>query len=138
MDNAQARDLIPELDEYATRARQFSTELEDTFSKYQQSNANIREALSKAYMLPQILCSASEDLKRTQAHYVTGYVTDWYHWRLEDDDMEITDPTIEHINYKGNDVWEVVINTTTHGREKLVVHSNAATWEQLYSIAKLD
>ncbi len=137
MKEEQRKELIPEVDQLASKAKELRTELGYLLDRHRlYKDESLVLASNNAYKLVASLQAASDALKRANAHRLQAYLTDWYHFRLDEDDG-IPDPVFESITYKGNDEWEIIMTTTTHGRERVVVHSNAATWEQVYSTDRL-
>ncbi len=64
--------------------------------------------------------------QRIQAH-----VAGWYHLRL--DDGQDGDPVFESTTFDGVDTWTLIIATATHGRERVTVHSDGETWEEIHN-----
>jgi hypothetical protein len=107
----------------------------------------VNTALDKAYAFTRALTDALKALKNTPAgaQYVRDSITSWYrglHWDMpsalvEIDEADLQDPVYESVEYKGQDVWVVVMTTTTHGRERLEIHGDGATWCDVYSCDKV-
>ncbi len=102
---------------------------------------NILQSANELHKLADMLRNASDELKQLGGHTVQEYVTEWYrslHWDMDpmifeiaEEDLE--DPEYESIAYQGDDKWQVIMTTKTHGRERVVVQSDGATWWQCYS-----
>lgn len=81
--------------------------------------------------------------------YVKDSVTGWYralHFDMSDPlveipEDEIEDPVYESIKFIGAgdkpNRWEVIMLTATHGRERITVDSDGASWQQVYNAEKI-
>jgi hypothetical protein len=81
--------------------------------------------------------------------YVKDSVTGWYralHFDMSDplidlSEDEIDDPVYEAVRFIGSgdtpDRWEVIMLTATHGRERIIVYSDGASWQQVYNAEKI-
>jgi hypothetical protein len=48
-------------------------------------------------------------------------------------------PAFEHVTYKGNNVWEIIMRTKTHGREKIVLLGyNGVDWAGVHSAEPIE
>jgi len=127
------KEVIPELDQLTAKASELKKELDYLLGRHNlYRDEGLASAFSAAGKLVNALRSASDTLKREGAKSIQDYITDWYHLRT-DDEVGIPDPVYESVTYTGDDTWEIVMNTTTHGKERVIVHSNTATWDQVYS-----
>jgi hypothetical protein len=94
-----------------------------------------------ASQLTGILQSTNNNLKQGRADWVKDAITSWYrnlHYDVrpivEIREEDITDPVYESVAYKGDDKWEIVMTTLTHGRERIVLHAcNGVDWPGVYS-----
>lgn len=131
----QRKDLIPQLDHYLALAQRLQREMTMVLSA--QGDVRIEYAQRRAYDLVNALEDASSAFKRANAALIEAHVTRWHRFRLDDGDNEDIpeepDPVYESVIYDGGDVWSVTITTPTHGRERVVVHSDAASWHSVYS-----
>ena len=146
MEENGRKEVIPELDQLTARARELQKELDYLLGRHNlYKDEALVSALSAAGKLVNTLCSASDALKRNGADWIREYITDWYrdlhydmHPVVEIPEENITDPVYESITYTGENTWEIIMTTPTHGRERLVVHSDTATWEQVYSADRIE
>jgi hypothetical protein len=134
MHEQQRRELIPEFDRLAAQADQLRKELDSLIERYQLYRDVSTIALyNESARLTRSLQGAGDTLKRAGTHRIRACLTDWYHCRT-DDEEGIPDPVFESITYDGNDTWTVMMRTTTHGRERVIMHSDTATWDDIYSV----
>lgn len=133
MNDQQRRELIPAFKDLAAQAEKLQKELDTLIERYQLYREGPMIALyNEAAHLTHSLQGAGDTLKRAAAHSIRSYLTGWHHLRT-DDEQGIPDPVFESITYEGYDTWTVFMRTTTHGRECVIVHSDTATWESVYS-----
>lgn len=128
-------ELIPELDRFLRQADEMRKEIDSCFDSENRWKEPYLANVSQAtYGLVKALREAGDTLKRANQHIIEAYAIDHYRFRVEIDipEDQIEDPVIESIEYQGNDRWFVVMSTTTHGREKMTIDTDTASWEQLY------
>lgn len=138
-------ELIPKLDEFTQRAEELKKEIDYLTNRAQlYKDEKLAKAWGDASRLVASLQDVSDTLKRANTDRIRTYVTEWYrflhfdmHPVTEMAEEDITDPEFESITYNGNDTYEVVMRTLTHGRERIVIHSDGASWEEVYSADKL-
>lgn len=136
MNNEQRQAVIAELDELVPQARAIAVALDHLMSRqslYQ--DANLCQVSAGASRLIGTLMEVNDALKRAGTAYIQACVIDWYRFRVELDvpEKEVVDPTIEALTYDGRDTWTVRITTPTHGRERVVLHSDGTSWSEVYS-----
>ena len=138
MNEEQRRAAIPQLDELTSKAAGLRKEMDALMDQHHLANEGfMRRASNASYNLVNTLQQASDALKQSGAHRVEAYVMRWSHLRQEDTQYQMPDPVFESITYNGENVWTVLMTTTTHGKERLVVHSDTATWEDVYSATRV-
>jgi hypothetical protein len=151
MDKKQREELIPELEALTIKANELKLEFDNLVEHYQihqdksPEGQKIYTACNATYTLYSWLVAASDGLKKLGSGYIRDTVTGWYrllHYDMSDPLVEIAeedieDPEYESITYQGNDRWEVIMQTVTHGRERVIVDSDGATWQQVYSADKI-
>lgn len=140
--------LIPELEHLRFKAVALHEALDELIRTSHEDTPVFREidtAWRAIHQCRTALRDASDDLKREGAGWIQASVTSWYrelHYdirpRVEIAEEGITDPVFESVKYKGGDTWEVVMVTQTHGRERIIVNSDGATWQQVYSAEPLE
>lgn len=145
--NEQATEIIPALDDLAGKAKGITEEinlLQNSLQLYQD------EALCKVYVaaskLVGVLKSVNDEIKRSRADWVRDAITGWYrdlHWDMhpavEIAEEDVVDPEYESVVYKGHDEWEVIMATSTHGRELIVLRGcNGIDWTGVYSAERID
>lgn len=92
------------------------------------------DALNSVYRLQSEMTKAIDGLKSNSqgAEWIEKCARGWYDLHIEDNDAaEIPAPTVESVEYKGNNCWHVKLATTTEGRLLLIYDSDGANWEQL-------
>ena len=137
MNEEQRRAAIPVLDELMDKAADLRNTLNAVIEDQSLANeSHIISASNRSYQLVNELQCASDALKRSGAARIQSYLTQWSHMRQEED-PEQPDPVFESITYDGENVWTVLMTTTTHGRERLVVHADTATWEEVSSATRV-
>lgn len=140
MNDQQRKVVIPELDTFVSQAKNIEKELDYLVSRHRlYQDPALLKASSSASNLVGTLKEISSELKRANVDFVRSCVIDWHRFRVEGDipDDEIVDPDIESICYEGNDTWRIIMTTPTHGKERVIVNSDAATWEQVYSADRM-
>lgn len=151
MQDTTRREIIPDLDDFAARADELKQELKSLIEHHQlyQDKRPLATAcmqvVNEAYKFVRNLREASDTLKRAGAEHIQAYVTGWYrdlHFDMDDplveiSEEEVIDPDFESITYEGDDKWTVIMTTKTHGRERIVVQSDSASWYQVYSADRL-
>ena len=146
MEENVRKEVIPELDQLTTRASELKKELDYLLGRHNlYKDEGLASALNAAGKLESTLHKASDALKRNGADWIREYITGWYrdmhydmHPVVEMPEEDITDPVYESITYKGDNTWEIIMTTPTHGRERVVVHSDTATWEEVYSADRIE
>lgn len=139
MQETQRCEILPELDELARKANKLKKELDDLVEQhhlYQDKSVQAVacvQAVNDAYKFVRALRETSDVLKQAGVERIRTSVTAWHHFRLDDEEGSAANPIYESITYNGEDKWTVIISTETHGRERVVVHSNTANWEQVSS-----
>lgn len=146
MNEQTRKDCITSLDTILHKAEQTMQSLDslvDRHTIYQdksQQAQRIYAACNVAHILAREIREASESLKEQGADYIRSTVIGWYrslHWditpitRIEEE--EVKDPEIESIKYLETDKWGVIMTTPTHGRERVIIISDGATWQEVYS-----
>ncbi len=138
MNEDQRRAAIPALDELTSKAADVRKEFDALIKSQSLANQKrVTFASNSSYRLVNELQHASDALKRSSVAHIQSYVTQWSHDRQWETDEEQPDPVFESIHYDGENVWTVVMTTTTHGKERLVVHSDTATWDEVYSATRV-
>lgn len=138
MNEEQRRAAIPALDELTDKAADLRKEFDALVEgQHLATQKRITLASNTSYRLVNELQLASDALKQSGAHRVGSCVMRWSHLRQEDTEYQLPDPVFESIHYDGENVWTVLMTTTTHGRERLVVHSDTATWDEVYSATRV-
>jgi hypothetical protein len=132
------KEVIPELNRLVARLKEIEREM-----YYLRQRCLIREvshSYELVYAAAASLRDASDAIKQFGTDYIRATVNGWYrilHFDMdplvEIQEKDIEPPAIESITYKGEDTWEVLMTTTTHGRERVVIHSDGASWQQVYS-----
>ena len=146
MEENVRKEVIPELDQLTARASELKKELDYLLDRH---NLNKDEGLASAFnaagKLESTLRSASDVFKRNGADWIQDYITSWYrnlhydmHPVVEIPEEDITDPVYESITYQGENTWEIIMTTLTHGRERVIVHSDTATWDEVYSAERIE
>ena len=146
MEENVRKEVIPELDRLTARASELKEELDYLLGRHNlYKDEGLASALSAAGKLETALHSASNTLKRNGADWIRDYITGWYrdmhydmHPVVELPEEEITDPVYESITYQGENTWEIIMITRTHGKERVLVHSDTSTWEQVYSAERIE
>ncbi len=144
MNDEQRKAIIPELDDCTARANALKEELNALVERYElwkEKNAEIVAVTNQAYKLVSALEQANDTLKRARAPWVQECITSWYrdlhfdmHPLVEIAEEDLPDPVYECITYKGKDEWEIIMQTATHGRERIVIHAcNGVDWPGVYS-----
>jgi hypothetical protein len=146
MEENVRKEVIPELDQLRARASELQKELDYLLGRHNlYKDEELASALSTAGKLVSTLRGASDALKGNGADWIREYITGWYrdmhydiHPVVEMPEEDITDPVYKSITYKGENTWEIIMITPTHGRERVVVHSDTATWEEVYSADRIE
>ena len=134
MDTETRKAMIEELSSILDKAEALNKEFSYPIERYHlYGDATILPASQAAYHLVSALTTARDTLIRNGWEWVRDYVTDWYQDRIELDEHTDEIPVYESITYTGKDEWTIIINTSTHLREKVVVQSDT-TYAQLYSV----
>ncbi len=137
MDNETRKALIPELDSIIRQAEEVNKEFGYVIERHRlYGDPTILPASQAAYAFIRETRKASDALKQSPQGiaYIQGVMTVWYHFHVELDVEKPANPDFESVTYKGNNEWEIIMTTPTDGREKAVVHSDAASWDQVYSV----
>ena len=140
--NEQQKEIIPELDDLAEDARKIAKEidyLQGRLGLYQ--NETLGKLYGAASQLAGTIASTNDDLKLLRTDWVKDSITSWYrdlhydmHPIVEIREEDITDPVYERVAYNGDDRWEIIMSTTSHGRERIVLHAcNGVDWPGVYS-----
>jgi hypothetical protein len=140
IDEAKRKELIPELDQIMRQADELRKDLGYLVDKDGvRDNATLYASLTNAYALVRSLREVGDMLKRAGEGRIRAQVVDWYRFRVEIDvpEGQIVDPDIESVIYKGEDRWEIIITTPTHGREKVTIDSDTASWDQVYDAHRI-
>jgi hypothetical protein len=138
MNEEQRRAAIPALDELTDQAHSLDKELNAVIQNQSLTQQDYTTPiLNTSYRLVSELRQASDALKRLGTARIQSFVTRWSHLRQDDEDNALPDPAFDSIHYDGENVWTVVMTTSTHGKERLVVHSDAATWNDVYSATRV-
>ncbi len=138
MNEAQRTTAIPTLDELTSKAADLRKEFDSLIDRQHLATAEGSTLASNtSHQLVNTLQRASDALKWSGVARVQSYVTRWSHFRQEDEDYTRPDPVFESITYNDENVWTVVMTTTTHGKERLVVHSDTATWNDVSSATRV-
>jgi hypothetical protein len=141
MDEQQRRDIIPELDQLIDRANELKTSYHYLIEHHRLyvdkgvESQQVQAACNALYKVAREMQAASDALKKAGIDYIKGYAATWYGWHVEEepDAADLPDPDIESVTYQGDDRWEVIMSTVTDGRARMIIQSNAATWDQVYS-----
>ncbi len=139
IDKAKRIELIPELDQYLRRADELRKDLDSSLGWLDSADGawkdpNVSGAHNAAHQLVKMLREAGDALKKQNEDIIRSYAIDHYRFRVELDipEDQIEDPVIESVSYQGDNRWFVIMTTTTHGREKMTIDTDTASWEQLY------
>ena len=145
MNEEQRRAILPELDRLTREAEKIRKELDDVVKQQMLYNdANLTTADIALLNALRALRHAAETIRKDCAP-VQDYVTSWYkalHFDMSDPLVEVaeedlTDPVYESCTYDGNEQWTVIMQTVTHGREKVIVQSDGVSYFQVYSAEKI-
>ena len=133
------KEIIPELDILAERAREIAQEidsLQDRLGLHQ--DETLCKTYNAASQLAGTLQTTSDDLKIQRTDWIKDNLTSWHRFRIDDLD-EITDaPVYESVAYRGHDRWVIIMRTPTHGRERIVLHAcDGVNWPGVYSADQL-
>lgn len=148
MDEEQRKNAIPVLDECLDNVREIKSTLSNMYERHQlwqdktsPAAEKVSNAVNGAFLLAKRLREASDALKELGCEYVRACIVSWYrgmHWdihpRRELPEEEITNPIIEEVTYQGNNVFVIRMTTTTHGTERVTVHSNGVNYCDIYSV----
>ena len=146
MNEEQQHAIIAELDELAERARAVKRDLNYLIERnHLYKDETFKGTYSAASTLVSSLQNASDALKRGRSAWIQKCLTDWYrflHWDtrpvVEIAEEDLTDPVYESITYKGNNEWEILMRTLTHGRERIVLYAcDGVNWPGVYSAERL-
>jgi len=146
MNADQRKELIPELDSFLRQADALKRSLDSSIEEHRlfadtsAEGAEVMKAVNTAHKLVSSLRHASDTLKEANSDEIKTYVTGWYHLLhfdmhpvVEIAEKDVVDPDYEMVSYQGDDTWEIIMTTPTHGCERVVVHSDTATWDRVYS-----
>lgn len=143
---SQRKELIAELESILKEATEVKTSLYYVVEHYHLYNEpEITPASNLSYKFVGELKTAIDALVKAGVGYIQSYVTGWYtdlHFDMSDPIKEVPEdkvqpPIFESVIYQGDNKWEVIMQTETHGRERVIVHSNAASWADVYSADKI-
>jgi hypothetical protein len=137
MNQAQRKACITELDQLTSRAKEIKKELGALMSRQGlHRDPVVGLVYIQADQLVGAFQAAATTLKLSPlgVEYIHAVMTDWYHFHVELDVEEPADPVYESVTYQDNNTVEIVMSTPTDGRQKAVVHSDGATWDQVYSV----
>lgn len=139
IEKAKRLELIPELDSYLRRVDELRKELDSLLGWLDSPDGawkdpSVSGAHTAAHQFVKALREAGDALKKQNEDVIRAYAVGHYRFRVELDipEDEIEDPVIEQVEYAGNNRWFVTMTTSTHGREKMTIDSDTASWEQLY------
>jgi hypothetical protein len=151
MQEATRREIVSALSASLARADKLKQELDTLVEQHQlyQDKSGLAtvcvQVVNEAYKFVRHLREANDALKRAGAEHIKSYVTGWYrdlHFDMdplvEIAEEDITDPDFESITYDGDDQWTVIMTTKTHGRERIVVYSDTASWDEIYAADRIN
>lgn len=138
MDGKKRAEVISGLSDLTDKAREIEKEIDYLLSRHdlhQDKTLAQYPIWSNAGKLSASLQKATDALKSEGVEYVKACITEWYRFHIELDDVEEpADPTFESVVFKGDNTWEIIMTTPTDGRQKAILHSDGASWDQVYSV----
>lgn len=151
MNDEQRRAVLPELDRLTREAQDLMNDIDELLAGHGLiKDPTLAPCNVAGHKLRNELRNAAETLRRESASDVQNYVTGWYralHYDMSDpivevDEKDLTDPLYESCTYDGQDSfhdwykWTVVMQTVTHGREKVIVFGDGVDFT-IYSAEKM-
>jgi hypothetical protein len=153
MQETTRRAIVSALSDDIARADELKQELDALVEHHQlyQDKSPLATAsvqvVNETYKFVRRLRETNDTLKRSGAAAIAEYVRWWYkdlHYDMHPlpgheipEDQEPPEPTIERVSFQGGSVWEVILVTPTHGRERIIVHSDTASWDEVYSAERI-
>ena len=135
MDSETRKDVMAGVDDLLQQAQTSQREFAALLTEHEVTGPPLltRGARDAFDLLVGTLRRASDALRREGTQYVKDCMPGWFRQRADIDDASVSMGRIEEIRYDGNDQWTVIASTAEYGRERIIVHSDGASYWQVYS-----